>query len=210
MTKREYQTAWQRADYEKYPEKYKSAQRRHRVLHPPKSKAMIGPHRRPGRGLQEFCMHGHALTPDNLYAYTSAQNEFVRQCKQCMTDKNHTRHQQLRENHLNRNFNITQARYDELLAEQNGGCKICGTKEPGGMGAFHIDHDHSCCPGKKCCGKCIRGLLCRRCNDTLGKVSDSIELLQAMIQYLEKFKCEAKTNVIASGANSTMSGSKVG
>jgi hypothetical protein len=76
-----------------------------------------------------------------------------------------------------------------LLVEQNGRCKICGTKEPGGMGAFHIDHDHRCCPSKKCCGKCIRGLLCRRCNDMLGKVADSIETLQAMIAYLEKHKC---------------------
>ena len=148
----------------------------------------IGPHRKTGRKPRLCCKQGHAMTADNLYIYTSPQGYIVRECKVCATNKNHARHQQLRENHLNRNFNITQARYGAFLAKQGGGCKICGTKEPGGMGAFHIDHDHSCCSGKKCCGKCIRGLLCRRCNDMLGKVEDSIEVLQEMIAYLQSFR----------------------
>lgn len=191
MTKQElraYKTVWARADYAAHPEKHRDRQRRHRLNHPPASRAIIGPHRKPGRGLQDFCKNGHALISDNLYSYISSTGESVRQCKQCATDKNSARHQQLRENHLNRNFNITQIRYDDLLADQGGRCKVCGTEEPGGMGAFHIDHNHRCCPGKKCCGKCIRGLLCRRCNDTLGKVDDNIETLRAMIAYLEKYK----------------------
>jgi hypothetical protein len=51
-----------------------------------------------------------------------------------------------------------------------------------------IDHDHACCPGRISCGKCIRGLLCNRCNRALGLLGDSIELLKKMIAYLEQSK----------------------
>jgi len=191
MTKqelREYRTAWQNTDYAKHPEKYIAATRRHRITHPPASRAIIGPHRKLGRALQTICRRGHELTEDNVYTYVATSGENVRQCKHCVTDKNKRRAPLLRISHLKRNFHWTLEQHDAMLLTQGGGCKVCDTKEPGGMGAFHIDHDHNCCPGKKCCGKCIRGLLCRRCNDTLGKVADSIELLKKMIAYLEQFK----------------------
>ena len=132
------------------------------------------------------CLWGHELTDDNVYEYISKQGNHIRDCKTCAKSKNDRRYAQLRENHLIRNFNITQAQFDAMLAAQGGRCKVttCRTDVPGGKGAFHIDHDHNCCPGKKCCGKCIRGLLCSRCNNVLGRVLDSVPLLRGLIEYL--------------------------
>ena len=72
-------------------------------------------------------------------------------------------------------------KYSEIEKSQNGVCKICGGKD---KKRLSVDHDHSCCPGSKTCGNCTRGLLCSRCNKTLGMVQDNPELLQKMINYL--------------------------
>ena len=42
----------------------------------------------------------------------------------------------------------------------------------------HIDHDHAT--------QKLRGLLCERCNHVLGKVRDSIGVLEKLIQYLQQ------------------------
>lgn len=59
-------------------------------------------------------------------------------------------------------YNIDAATYMRLLASQDGACAICGIKP--GSRRLAVDHDHKCCPGRRSCGACIRGLLCKRCN----------------------------------------------
>jgi hypothetical protein len=73
-------------------------------------------------------------------------------------------------------YGLTSTQHKELMTK---GCAVCGTKEN-----LHIDHDHACCPGVKTCGKCVRGVLCRRHNTALGNVRDSVEELKALILYL--------------------------
>jgi hypothetical protein len=80
-----------------------------------------------------------------------------------------------------KNKKLTIEKYSELEKSQNGVCKICGNTD---YKRLSVDHDHACCPGSKTCGNCTRGLLCSRCNKTLGSVNDSVELLQTMIEYL--------------------------
>lgn len=49
-------------------------------------------------------------------------------------------------------------------------CELCGTRLGSHKGNFAIDHDHRHCPSETGCAECVRGLLCNRCNLTLGQV----------------------------------------
>lgn len=80
-----------------------------------------------------------------------------------------------------RNYGITLADYDAMLARQSGRCSICRTTTPGGRGRFHVDHCHSTSR--------VRGLLCSNCNTGLGKFRDSVSLLRDAARYLSAF-CE--------------------
>lgn len=77
-------------------------------------------------------------------------------------------------------YGISLEQYQVLLDQ---GCEICGSKH-----RLQIDHDHSCCPGQKTCGKCVRGILCAKHNRMLGFVNDSVEELQKLIGYLTSSK----------------------
>jgi hypothetical protein len=69
---------------------------------------------------------------------------------------------------LKYDFNITVERYEAMLAQQGGKCPGCSiTPEEFGQ-RFCVDHDHTCCPGERSCGRCVRGLLCTPCNRRLG------------------------------------------
>jgi hypothetical protein len=81
-----------------------------------------------------------------------------------------------------RDYNVSNEKYNNLKKQQDNKCAVCKepfNKEP------HIDHDHNCCPEKsKSCGKCIRGLLCTRCNCGLGLFRDNPIFLQNALNYI--------------------------
>lgn len=79
-------------------------------------------------------------------------------------------------------YKITKAMYEGLLESQGGVCAICQGLP--NKYFLSVDHDHSCCPGIKTCGNCIRGLLCGSCNSFLGRVNDDPS---SAIRYLEKY-----------------------
>lgn len=81
-------------------------------------------------------------------------------------------------------FRLRREDYDAILDAQGHVCAVC--KQPNRhKKGFHVDHDHSCCPGQKSCGKCVRGVLCNGCNAALGHAEDSPDRLRQLIQYLE-------------------------
>lgn len=66
-----------------------------------------------------------------------------------------------REVYLKHKFNITLDEFNEM---SKNGCQICSqTTELN----FHVDHDHACCAFGSC-GKCIRGIVCNKCNTNIG------------------------------------------
>lgn len=105
-------------------------------------------------------------------------------CPDCKKDRRDPERERSKERRRTlRLYGITAERFEELMAQQNNGCAICNTKNPGAK-QWAIDHDHACCPGKGSCGNCVRGLLCVNCNLLLGHASDSIERLDRAKNYL--------------------------
>lgn len=89
-------------------------------------------------------------------------------------------------NQIRAKYGISKDDYLNMVEAQNNKCAICFNEEtvenhwkPGETRRLSIDHDHKT--------GLIRGLLCFRCNATLGKVEDNVEYLKSMVNYLEQF-----------------------
>lgn len=80
---------------------------------------------------------------------------------------------------LKKNYGITLADYERILADQGGGCAICD-RTPENMAKRHLSVDH--CHETKV----IRGLLCDHCNRAIGLLRDDPSRLARAIVYLEK------------------------
>lgn len=82
--------------------------------------------------------------------------------KQKQSSKNYRKNnkEKIRDHLLKRRFGITLEEYNQILENQNYCCKICERHESKFKISLAVDHDHE--TGK------IRGLLCSKCNTTLG------------------------------------------
>jgi hypothetical protein len=75
---------------------------------------------------------------------------------------------------------MTYERYLQMLESQNNCCAICGGHQDKFKRKLCVDHDHE--TGE------ARGLLCAACNGGIGKLKDSIDLLEKAINYLKQEK----------------------
>jgi len=127
-----------------------------------------------------------------FYNKNETSDKLTSWCKSCTLKNNKNWHDKNKERtriwnknySLMKEYGITLDQYEQMLKEQNGVCAICSKKES----AFNhvtkrvwdlaVDHEHK--TGK------IRGLLCRRCNQTIGLLYDDISLIKQMAKYVEK------------------------
>lgn len=80
------------------------------------------------------------------------------------------------------------AQHDEIAAEMEAPvCGVCGGTEPGRRLA--IDHDHVT--------GLVRGLLCRKCNAALGLLGDSVEGVEAALDYLRRHEANPGARLFA-------------
>jgi hypothetical protein len=125
--------------------------------------------------------------PSDFYQRAESKNGLSHWCKSCESIQGRLK-----------NYQLTPEAFEALLIQQGGACALCKSKDPGGKGTWHVDHDHRCCPYPgKSCGKCVRGLLCHGCNLGLGNFEDDINRLKAAIAYLERHGQESETSASA-------------
>lgn len=87
------------------------------------------------------------------------------------------RKRKMRDLYYRRTFGISADDFDALVAEQGGGCAICGCV-PERAASLHVDHDHLT--------GAIRGILCIGCNQGLGQFRDDPDLLERAAAYIRK------------------------
>lgn len=135
------------------------------------------------------CSRCHRSKPlSDFYVYTErdphATGKLHAACKRCEHDARaeHRRNHPVKASYtawkakIKRMFGITPAQHEALQKRQGNRCAICKRPSPDGR-RLHLDHDHK--------NKTVRGLLCHDCNRGLGMFRDSIQQLEACIDYLK-------------------------
>jgi hypothetical protein len=121
---------------------------------------------------------------------------YISMCKPCSAARN-----------LKWYYGLSIEDYERMFNKQNRACAICQRKP--GKKNLSVDHDHSCCPGRKSCGKCIRGLLCMSCNrrllgmicqETTKGSAYAAEVLKRAIAYLERADDRASADLLRGGS----------
>lgn len=93
--------------------------------------------------------------------------------------------------HLRRKYGLSREKYDEMVVNQGNKCAICGSPpvgrtKRGPAERLDVDHDHD--TGE------VRGLICHPCNVMLGQARDNVEVLEAAILYLKRYKDAKRDN----------------
>ncbi|WP_437105330.1 endonuclease VII domain-containing protein [Streptomyces sp. enrichment culture] len=114
----------------------------------------------------KYCQRCGKIKPHSEWDRNrTASDGLSTSCKAC-------RAVQGRASHLKRNYGLTEAERDAMIAAQRGLCAICLDAPP-----VHVDHCHR--TGR------VRGVLCFNCNSAIGKLRDDPDVGRRAVAYLE-------------------------
>ena len=112
------------------------------------------------------CLHGHSLR------WTATGN-----CVECGNAGKDRHRIAGRFARFKREYGLSKDDYLSLVSKQSSSCAICGKHEPNHF-SLHIDHCHK--------RNVVRGLLCGRCNQGIGLLQESKEIMESAIDYLDR------------------------
>jgi hypothetical protein len=158
--------------------------------------------------LAKTCVQCHVLKDAGWFRLT-AKGCWTNTCRSCLTFNARSR-----PNTPWRQHGLTDEKFKRMLAKKDGCCWNCGEPKPEDR-ALDIDHNHKCCPGSFSCGDCVRGILCRACNNMAGwieKIMNGDPRALLLFDYLEEAGCDTSAytiilrchTVMGSGQSSTM------
>ena len=75
-------------------------------------------------------------------------------------------------------YGVTLEQYENMLKAQSGKCKLCGDTDSKNSNSkkLYVDHCHK--------EGVVRGLLCHKCNVTLGRIRENKNWLKLALEYL--------------------------
>lgn len=146
-------------------------------------------HRGTADGRATYCI---SCVKADRRAWVAANAERVRAANKQWSDENPDRKRSDHRLYWLRAYGLTPEAYDQLLREQDGACAICGQAEtfvdPRTAETRRLAVDHCHTTGR------VRGLLCGRCNRSIGLLGDSAETLEKAAAYLRRAEAAATTN----------------
>lgn len=111
------------------------------------------------------CNHGHMLR------WVGTNN-----CVECDKNVRTARKLKAKETRLIKEYGMDFRQLEDMLNAQDHKCKICQA-DVATERQHHIDHCHT--------SGIVRGILCNRCNQAIGLMQDSPEILRSAANYLE-------------------------
>lgn len=113
-----------------------------------------------------WCIDCAAWLDESRFTRTGVDSKYrTSRCRPCRTAHSH---------------GTTVAQLLALQGSRVPECAACGSRDE-----LKIDHDHSCCPTTRSCGKCVRGYLCHECNTAEGLLKVP-ERASALAAYMAK------------------------